>query len=682
MSTPGEMTPPRWTFDGRSLPVHAVNTLVVGSGAAARNTALQLLRNGVTDVALVTERWNAGTSFDAGSDKQTYYKVDLGGAADSAVELARDLWAGGSMHGDIALCEALGSARSFLNLVELGVPFPHDLHGGYPGYRTDNDTRGRATSAGPLTSRLMCEALGDELERRGLTIFDEHQVVALLTRSGRGAGPGPGGPDSGGPVVCGAVAIRRRGGEEDDFGLVVFNARNVILATGGPGGMYRDSVYPQSQRGSTGMALRAGAVAQSLTESQFGLASVGFRWNLSGSYQQVVPRYLSTDADGGNERDFLNRHFPDMATLASAIFRKGYEWPFDPARVAGYGSSLIDLLVHRERQKGRRVFLDFTSNPCGGDGLDPLTLDLLDPVARGYLQRSGALGETPASRLAAMNEPALRLFRDHGTDLTSQRLEIAVCAQHNNGGLRGDVWWETSLPHLFAVGEVCGTHGVRRPGGASLNSGQVGGVRAALRIAARYPDAPPALEDFARAVASQVEACLAFCRRSFGGPPSLTPAQVVGQVQERMTRTAAHIREPASVRAASVEAWALHDSLEDTLRVTDPRSVGSAFWAADLTLTHAVYLEAIVAYLEAGGRSRGSALVLDPAGTLPCPTVEEAWRFSVNEEGTRVDREILEVWLGPEGRVHTHWVPVRPVPDREDWFEAVWRQFREGRMEE
>ena len=143
MSMPREGSPVRWTFAGLPLPVHALNTLVVGSGAAARNAALQLLRRGITDVALVTERWNAGTSFNAGSDKQTYYKVALGGEADSAVELARDLWAGGSMHGDIALCEALGSARSFLNLVELGVPFPHDRHGGYPGYRTDNDTRGR-----------------------------------------------------------------------------------------------------------------------------------------------------------------------------------------------------------------------------------------------------------------------------------------------------------------------------------------------------------------------------------------------------------------------------------------------------------------------------------------------------------------------------------------------------------
>jgi len=149
-----------WTFGDLELPVHSLNTLVVGSGAAARNAALQLIRRGVTDIAIATDSWNAGTSYNAGSDKQTYYKLALTGGPDSAEELARDLWAGGSMHGDIALCEAQGSAQAFFNLVDLGVPFPHDRHGGYLGYQTDNDERRRATSAGPLTSKLMCEQLG------------------------------------------------------------------------------------------------------------------------------------------------------------------------------------------------------------------------------------------------------------------------------------------------------------------------------------------------------------------------------------------------------------------------------------------------------------------------------------------------------------------------------------------
>ena len=52
---------------------------------------------------------------------------------DSPRLLAEDLFAGGSMHGDIALCEAQHSAQAFYHLVQLGVPFPHDRYGAYPG---------------------------------------------------------------------------------------------------------------------------------------------------------------------------------------------------------------------------------------------------------------------------------------------------------------------------------------------------------------------------------------------------------------------------------------------------------------------------------------------------------------------------------------------------------------------
>jgi len=85
------------------------------------------------------------------------------------------------MHGDIALCEAMNSAQAFFNLVGLGVPFPHDRYGGYVGYKTDHDSRGRATSAGPLTSHLMFTALSKEVKEKGIVVFDRHEIVGLLS---------------------------------------------------------------------------------------------------------------------------------------------------------------------------------------------------------------------------------------------------------------------------------------------------------------------------------------------------------------------------------------------------------------------------------------------------------------------------------------------------------------------
>ena len=164
--------------------------------------------------------------------------------------------------------------------------------------------------------------------------------------------------------------------------------------------MYEHSVYPESQTGSHGLLFEAGAVAHNLTESQFGLASVAFRWNVSGAYQQVVPRYILTDARGGGEREFLNDYFPDMGALATAVFLKGYEWPFDPRRAVDGGSSLIDLLVYDETVvEGRRVFLDFRGEARGDRRLAPFEPGQLGAEAYGYLEKSGALMETPIARL-------------------------------------------------------------------------------------------------------------------------------------------------------------------------------------------------------------------------------------------------------------------------------------------
>lgn len=667
------MTQGRAAVGGRSFPVHSLNTLVIGSGAAGLNAAVRLHELGQADVAILTERWTNGASRNAGSDKQTYYKLSLSGAEpDSAYEMARDLAAGGSMHGDIALCEAQESAAAFFDLVRLGVPFPRDAFGAYVGYKTDHDPRQRATSAGPLTSRLMWEALAREVRRRKIRVFDRHRAVSLLT-AGRGEGI----------RIAGAAAIDLGRTSSRSFGLVLFNARNVVLATGGPGGLYRDSVYPPGQAGSHGLAFEAGALARNLTESQHGLASLKFRWNLSGSYQQVVPRYVSTDARGRDEREFLNDHFPNMKTLATAIFRKGYEWPFDPRKVAGYGSSLIDILVHRERNVlGRRVFLDFRRNPSGRGRRAAFSLALLSAEARTYLERSGAVGPTPIARLRAMNRPAVDLFRAHGIDLGRERLEVGVCAQHNNGGFKGGLWWESNLRGLFPVGEANGSHGVSRPGGSALNAGQVGSSRAARFIAARRGERPLPVTAFLSLAAPRVSATAAFAAAVLSRAPGrgLRPEAALAEIRARMSACGAVVRDPCDVAAECRKAWDLVRRIPAELAVSGPASLPAAFRLKDLALTHALYLEAIREYIARGGKSRGSFLVPSPGGRKPCPTIEDRWRFSLARAGDYPSSRILEVGLDARGRVRKAWTPVRPVPRTDPWFEAVWREFRAGRV--
>ena len=457
--------------DGLCAQLYRCNTAIVGSGAAGYNAADCLWRAGRHDILLLTENRLCGTSRNTGSDKQTYYKLTLsGGDGDSVREMAQTLFDGQCVDGDTALCEAALSAPCFLRLAELGVEFPRSRYGEYVGYKTDHDPRRRATSAGPYTSKRMTQMLEAAVCAEGVPMLDGMQVIRILTDGER---------------VLGLLCLNRAArSEQTRYALI--HCRNVIWATGGPAGIYADSVYPAGHHGSTGIALEAGAIGQNLTEWQYGLASLHPRWNVSGTYMQVLPRMISTTPDQTDEREFLMDFFKTPAEMLSKLFLKGYQWPFDVKKIEG-GSSIIDVLVYLERCKGRRVWLDFRRNPCG----DEIDYSQLDAEAREYLTHAGACFGTPIERLRHMNAPAVEFYREHGVDLETQPLEIALCAQHNNGGLEVDCWWQTNIKGLFAAGEAAGTHGVCRPGGTALNAGQVGSRRAAEYISRRCTGALP-----------------------------------------------------------------------------------------------------------------------------------------------------------------------------------------------
>ena len=448
------------------LTEQTITHIIIGSGAAGFQAALRLYQNGERDLAIITENIKSGTSRNTGSDKQTYYKLTLSGNdADSVRNMAEDLFAGQCVDGDQALCEAALSARCFFALTELGVPFPCTEHGEFMGYKTDHDRGRRATSAGPYTSKLMTEALERSVKEKQILILDQMQAIQILTYMNQ---------------VKGILCLDKNIHSEPAYKIIW--CKNVILATGGPAGMYHDSVYPVSQTGSTGMAFEAGASGKNLTEWQFGMASLNPRWNVSGTYMQVLPSFISTDQDGNDEKEFLLDYFNELPDLLSMVFLKGYQWPFDVNKIFG-GSSVIDLLVYQETVlKKRRVFLDYRVNPGNLEKDRDLPYASMIPEAKEYLSQAGACFGTPIERLKHMNEPAILFYQDHHVDLFKERLEIAVCAQHNNGGLSTNHLWETNLSGLYAIGEVCASHGVTRPGGTALNAGQVGAVRAAEGI--------------------------------------------------------------------------------------------------------------------------------------------------------------------------------------------------------
>lgn len=646
------------------LTEQTITHIIIGSGAAGFQAALRLYQNGERDLAIITENIKSGTSRNTGSDKQTYYKLTLSGNdADSVRNMAEDLFAGQCVDGDQALCEAALSARCFFALTELGVPFPCTEHGEFMGYKTDHDRGRRATSAGPYTSKLMTEALERSVKEKQILILDQMQAIQILTYMNQ---------------VKGILCLDKNIHSEPAYKIIW--CKNVILATGGPAGMYHDSVYPVSQTGSTGMAFEAGASGKNLTEWQFGMASLNPRWNVSGTYMQVLPSFISTDQDGNDEKEFLLDYFNELPDLLSMVFLKGYQWPFDVNKIFG-GSSVIDLLVYQETVlKKRRVFLDYRVNPGNLEKDRDLPYASMIPEAKEYLSQAGACFETPIERLKHMNEPAILFYQDHHVDLFKERLEIAVCAQHNNGGLSTNHLWETNLSGLYAIGEVCASHGVTRPGGTALNAGQVGAVRAAegifLKKRTHMKEASPSTESgIKERLRIQALDRIRLSEHAEGNCPL---SELWINASKRMSAAAGMIRNQVQMETALKET---EDDICQFMQKAKSPSVSqlSLFYKLyDMLLSQKMYLFAMLDYAKAGGGSRGSALYTDSTGELPgfpgCQTFGELYRCRLDQK--MHGQEVQEVTL-KEGTPSASRRPVRPLPDVDYFFENQWRIYRE-----
>lgn len=606
---------------------YTFDTVIVGTGCAGYNCADWLYTLGRRDLAIVTRGRLSGASRNTGSDKQTYYKLSLAsGMPDSVRKMARDLCAGGGVNAGVALAEAAGSTRSFMKLVNLGVPFPCNEYGEFVGYQTDHNHSGRATSAGPYTSKYMTEALERAVLEKGIPILEGLTAFHLFTLHGRVTG----------------LACIDEAGESEAAGLVIFHCNQLVIATGGEAAAYWDSVYPESQTGALGMLVRAGVRLVNLNHWQYGLASTKFRWNVSGSYQQALPRYVSVGADGF-EHEFLTEAFPNPAEMLGRIFLKGYQWPFDAQKAEG--SSKIDLLVQQECAKGRRVFLDFRRNPSGmGSGFG-----LIPEEAKKYLEHSGALLLTPYQRLQKLNPAAIGLYREHGIDLSNEMLEIAVCAQHQNGGADVDVNWQTSVTGLYAVGEAAGTFGAYRPGGTALNSAQVGSLRAAEHIARtgrRHPPAPIAADELER---------LQHDLRGYQCAQGLSHALIRQKFQQAMSRHAANRRCLPQIRM-------LRREIGEVLR-NIPHMLASDGTFASLieTIDILTAQEAVLFAMETAGEAMGSyggALYLDASGNvLPENPAHSQDRLITQDHICRLQKPL-------------------PIPEADIWFETVWAQYR------
>lgn len=646
-------------INGLSLPIHQCSALVVGSGAAGMRAAVELKRGNV-DVLVMSTGLYGGTSACSGSDKQTLHTVGTSNNGDNYKKLASDIGSGGCMDHDTSYIEAVGSIGAFAGLQYMGLPLPQDRFGAVLRYQTDHDEVGRATSCGPRTSRLMVKVLFEEALRLGIPFLKEHTAIKILTNEEK--------------KVCGVIVVEKDL-SNNPYGLALVQCNKLILASGGPGELYRDSVYPKFCFGSLGMALEAGIKVTNLTESQFGIGTrrTEFPWNLSGTYVQVIPYIYSVDSEG-KEYNFLADHYRTTRELACNVFRKGYQWPFHASRMLEFKSSVVDLAIFIESKKGRTVLMDFNRNPLKVSGDQEFSLENLDDDVKSYLENNDALQTLPIDRLIKMNPLAIELYKMHGHDITTTPLPFNVSNQHMNGGIDVDIWARSSLEGCYAIGEVSGTHGVTRPGGAALNAGQVFGVRCAKHIASTKP--LEATEHFCESSTDLIHKTINEIKKAFTQENSLKQKEVCDEVQSRMSDKAGFICHADEVEEALEKARALNQKIKTEGLSISKNKIAHYFQWQQTALTSEALLTTLNHYIKSGGGSRGARAICSNKGTLipsSNKTQLEEFRFIEEKENDRNIKNVLQ-YTGSQFSIEE--VPLRGMEEPSTiFFEKNWGSY-------
>ena len=655
-------------IDGLRVPVYRYPALVLGSGAAGLRTAVELKRRGV-DVLIVTRKLFWGTSAFSGSDKQTLHTACTKHRGDDFTKMAQALGSGGAMDADVAYVEATGSIAAFAGLQYLGLPLPEDRYGAVLRYQTDHDESGRATSCGPRTSRLMVKVLAEEAIRLGIPLLDHCTALSLL-KSGQGEAEKTAG-----------LLVLNRNNQDNPYGLSVILSPNVVLASGGPGELFRDSVYPKNCFGSLGLALEAGLVLSNLTEHQFGIGTrrSEFPWNLSGTYMQVMPYVYSTDADG-KEYNFLADYYRTTQELVSNVFRKGYQWPFHATRTLDYGSSLVDLAIYRESRLGRTIWLDFTRNPQSVPGDVPFSLERLDTDVRSYLENNEALQETPIARLRQMNPLSIELYRQYRIDIAHAPLPFNVNHQHMNGGIEVDLFARTNLPGCYAVGEIAGTHGVTRPGGAALNAGQVFGQRAAVHIQ-RQLRRTPYVASTPETLVPALNKARNWLQRQCHNPDGIPLGVLESEVQNRMSDHAGFICHVREVPAALKAAQELNQRLaREGANLGEPRKLSEGVLRTQMALLSEAVLSALDYFIRQGGGSRGARMLCAEQGENAPDTrlgTLADYRFLAEKDAHKQEKILLR--YDPEKGMTVYTRPLRGIEDTgKIHFEKNWGAYLTG----
>jgi succinate dehydrogenase/fumarate reductase flavoprotein subunit len=453
------------------------DVLIIGAGGAGLRAALEAretLKKGKVLIVTKGVLGESGVTATACSDRMAFHatlpETEPGGH-DPWRYHAEDIYRIGGYvsDGDLASILAKEAQQAFEYLDLLGVPFVRREDGRVDQFITDGSEYARACYTGPRTAIHIEEALLNKVSSANIRIMDHCMIADLIQVRGR---------------IIGAIGIDEREELKVEDRLKVFSSKATLLATGGAGEVFRVHVFPEGMTGD-GYALgyRAGAELVNMEFIQIGPASTKTRLNCSGSLMRAIPRFVN---DAGEE--FLQNYLPrgtSPSEMSDLVFEKGSSWPVSLEK----RTHLIDVAMFKEIAQGHRVSLDYSINPEGFrfQDLNPKWQERYEKEVKSRID-PGQRADSPFHRLLEINPDSIEWLKGHGIDLgAGEKIEIAPCIQHFQGGVKIRGKGDTSLKGLYAAGECAGSqHGANRPGGNALLDGQVFGRisgRAAAEVA-------------------------------------------------------------------------------------------------------------------------------------------------------------------------------------------------------
>ena len=436
-------------------PAKAPMVVVVGSGIAGLIAALHAIDRGCR-VTLVTKDVleHANTRFAQGGIAGVMFDDDR------AEDHVRDTLVAGAGLGDPDAVRVLvdeGPAR-IRELIDIGVAFDRDRDGDFVrGLEAAHSYPRILHAGGDATGTAIEKALVARLRASDVDVIEHAFLVDLLLCEP----PLPAGARVRGVTLLVGETPDRPGRRVD------VEADAVVLATGGAGELYAHSTNPPVATGDgIAAALRAGAAVADLEFFQFHPTVLQGKADAAGLQGKADAAGLQGKADAAG-----------LAVGESFLVSEA---------VRGEGATLVD-------ERGRRFALD--AHPDG-------ELAPRDVVARAIAQQMEAQDGRPvlldathlhstdaAARAAflARRFPTIdRAVRKRGLDWAREPIPVTPAAHYLMGGVATDLSGRTTIPGLYAVGEVArtGVHGANRLASNSLLEGAVFGARAGDVIAA------------------------------------------------------------------------------------------------------------------------------------------------------------------------------------------------------